>query len=92
YFSKSNDLKGTYININTGVELYPSDGNGPGRIRYVDLEIDVIKTPSDEEVRIIDQHLLKRAVQRGFITKTMAEQARARADAINEELMSSNIL
>jgi predicted RNA-binding protein associated with RNAse of E/G family len=82
-------LKGTYINVNTGVELYPSDGSGPGRIRYIDLEIDVIKTSTEDskEIRVIDQHLLKRAVQRGFITKKMADEARSKADAIYDDLM-----
>ena len=90
YYSRKDELKGTYLNINTGVELYPSNGSGPGRIRYVDLEIDVIKTPFEENgrVRVIDQHLLKRAVQRGFITKEMANQARSRADAIHDELLN----
>jgi predicted RNA-binding protein associated with RNAse of E/G family len=92
YYSRNDELKGTYLNINTGVELYPSNGSGPGRIRYVDLEIDVIKTPFEENgrVRVIDQHLLKRAVQRGFITKEMANQARSRADAIHDELLSQS--
>ncbi|MHA2141561.1 MAG: ribonuclease E/G [Candidatus Thorarchaeota archaeon] len=92
YYSRDNVLKGTYMNINTGVEIYPSNGGGPGRIRYVDLEIDVIKTPLDEngKVRVIDQHLLKRAVQRGFITMEMANQARSRADSIQDELLSQD--
>jgi hypothetical protein len=92
YYSRNDELKGTYLNINTGVELYPSNGSGPGRIRYVDLEIDVIKTPFEENgrVRVIDQHLLKRAVQRGFITKEMANQARSRADAIHAELLGQS--
>lgn len=92
YYSRNDELKGTYLNINTGVELYPSNGSGPGRIRYVDLEIDVIKTPFEENgrVRVIDQHLLKRAVQRGFITKEMADQARSRADAIHDELLGQS--
>jgi len=92
YYSRDDELKGTYLNINTGIELYPSNGNGPGRIRYVDLEIDVIKTPFEENgrVRVIDQHLLKRAVQRGFITKEMATQARSKADAIHNELQNQD--
>ncbi|MFW9792851.1 MAG: ribonuclease E/G [Candidatus Thorarchaeota archaeon] len=86
YFSLDGNLKGTYVNINTGVEVYPSNGNSPGRIRYVDLEIDIVKAPIDEEPRIIDQHLLKRAVQRGFITQKMAEDFRSRAQIICDEL------
>jgi Ribonuclease G/E len=90
YYSRDGDLKGTYVNINTGVEVYPSNGNNPGRIRYVDLEIDVVKAPIAEDPRIIDQHLLKRAVQRGFITQDMADQSRSRAQTICDELMASD--
>ncbi|MHA2322142.1 MAG: DUF402 domain-containing protein [Candidatus Thorarchaeota archaeon] len=90
YYSREGHLKGTYVNINTGVEIYPSNGNSPGRIRYVDLEIDIVKAPITGEPRIIDQHLLKRAVQRGFITEEMADQSRSRAQAICDELMVSS--
>ncbi len=86
YYSRDGDIKGTYVNINTGVEVYPSNGNSPGRIRYVDLEIDVVKAPINEDPRIIDQHLLKRAVQRGFITQEMADQSRSKAQTICDEL------
>ena len=90
YYSRLGHLKGTYVNVNTGVEVYPSNGNSPGRIRYVDLEIDVVKAPITENPRIIDQHLLKRAVQRGFITQEMADQSHSKAQAICDELMVSN--
>jgi predicted RNA-binding protein associated with RNAse of E/G family len=87
YYSKEGTLKGTYVNINTGIEIYPSNGSNPGRIRYVDLEIDVV-APKQGETRIIDQHLLKRAVQRGFITQEMADQARAKAKSVYAELLN----
>ena len=87
YYSQDGNLKGTYVNINTGVEVYPSNGTNPGRIRYIDLEIDVVKAPVDEDPRIIDQHLLKRAAQRGFITEEMANQYRRRAEAVAQELV-----
>ena len=80
YFSRNKQLKGTYVNVNTGVEVYPNTQNSPSRVRYVDLEIDVV-SPAEGETRVIDQHLLKRGVQRGFITKEMADRARAKARA-----------
>jgi len=86
YYSRTGDLKGTYANINTGVEIYPSNGTSPGKIRYVDLEIDVVQAPVNEAPRIIDQHLLKRAVQRGFITEEMAEQSRKRAETVSQQM------
>ncbi len=85
YYSRKGTLKGTYINVNTGVEVYPNNGANPSRVRYLDLEIDVISLPGDGNVRIIDQHLLKRAVQRGFITKDMAQMAREKAQSIYKE-------
>jgi Ribonuclease G/E len=85
YYSRDDQLKGTYVNINTGVELYPSNGNSPSRIRYVDLEIDIVN-PVGGKARVIDQHLLKRAVQRGFISQDMANQAKEKAEAICMEL------
>ena len=87
YYSREGNLKGTYVNINTGVEVYPSNGSSPGKIRYIDLEIDVVKAPVNEEPRIIDQHLLKRAVQRGFVTEEMANQYRRRAENIAQNLV-----
>jgi predicted RNA-binding protein associated with RNAse of E/G family len=87
YYSRNGRVKGTYVNINTGVEVYPSNGSSPGRIRYIDLEIDVVRAPVDQEPRIIDQHLLKRAVQRGFITEEMANQSRAKAETAFQQLV-----
>jgi predicted RNA-binding protein associated with RNAse of E/G family len=78
YYSRDDRHKGTYVNVNTGVEIYPGNGNVPSTIRYVDLEIDVV-APKRGQIRIIDQHLLKRAVQRGFITDEMADIARSKA-------------
>jgi hypothetical protein len=86
YYSRTGILKGTYANINTGVEVYPSNGTSPGKIRYVDLEIDVVKAPVNENPRIIDQHLLKRAVQRGFITEEMADQSRRKAEVVAQQM------
>lgn len=80
YYSREGTHKGTYANINTGTEIYPGNGSMPGTIRYVDLEIDVV-APKAGQTRIIDQHLLKRAVQRDFITEEMAEIARSKAKA-----------
>ena len=86
YYSRTGELKGTYANINTGVEVYPSNGTSPGKIRYIDLEIDVVKAPADQPPRIIDQHLLKRAVQRGFITEEIAELSRKKAQTVADQM------
>ena len=88
YYSKEDQLKGTYVNLNTGVEVYPGNGSIPGSIRYIDLEIDVV-SPKMGETRIIDQHLLKRAVQRGFISEEMAEVAKLKAEAEYKKLIEA---
>lgn len=91
YFSREGQLKGIYVNINTGIEIYPSNDVNPCRIRYIDLEIDVV-APVDGETRIIDQHLLKKAIQRGFITVDMADQAENTAKTVFDELTNGVIL
>ena len=67
------------------VEIVPAH-----HILAVDLEIDIVKAPINDNPRIIDQHLLKKAVQRGFITEEMADQFRSKAQAICDELMITN--
>ena len=53
YYSRDGALKGIYININTPIEFYAD------RVRYVDLEIDVVQRPG-EPAQIIDEHDLQR--------------------------------
>lgn len=67
YYSSSKELKGEYYNINTPVEYYPD------RIRYLDLEVDVIVDKG--EVRIIDKNKLEEAVEQGIINLNLAEKA-----------------
>ncbi|MEM2934042.1 MAG: DUF402 domain-containing protein [Methanocellales archaeon] len=67
YYSSSKELKGEYYNINTPVEFYPN------RIRYLDLEVDVIVDKG--EVRTIDKNKLEKAVEQGYINFNLAEKA-----------------
>jgi len=66
YFSRDERYKGTYININTPVELYPA------KIRYVDLEADICVWPNGE-IKKIDNEKLEEAVSRGLISERLAE-------------------
>jgi len=66
YFSKSGEWKGTYINLNTPVEVYPKT------IRYVDLEVDVCIQP-DGTFKVVDMEKLEKALENGFISKTLFE-------------------
>jgi len=68
YFDRQGNLKGEFYNINTPIEFYP-DG-----IRYVDLEVDVVRWP-DGRVKLTDEADLERAVERGFIREELADRA-----------------
>lgn len=78
YFSRSGKYKGSYININTPIELYPFG------IRYVDLEIDVCVWP-DGKVKTLDEESLERAVAVGIINEKLADTAKRKV----REILSS---
>jgi hypothetical protein len=69
YFSKDGHHKGTYINLNTPVELYPYG------IRYVDLEVDVCVWPSGR-VGKVDEEKLESAAVEGVVTKRLVEMVK----------------
>jgi protein associated with RNAse G/E len=75
YFREDGQLIGTYYNINTLVEFYPD------RLRYVDLEIDVVCWP-DGRIQIIDQEGLNRHWEAGYVSKTLKERAEAAANEV----------
>lgn len=77
YYSPAGELKGEYYNINTPIEIYPN------RIRYVDLEIDVVRLPAGDP-QVIDEERLENAIKQGWITERLAETARAVARAVLE--------
>jgi protein associated with RNAse G/E len=74
YFRQDGQRIGTYYNINTLVEFYPD------RLRYLDLEIDVVRWP-DGKIQIIDQEGLNRDWEAGYVSKTLKQRAE---DAANE--------
>jgi probable ribonuclease FAU-1 len=69
YYNKDGKLRGTYLNINTPVEIYSS------YFRYIDLEIDVLIWP-DGRREIVDMNELDQAEALGIVTKTLAQKAR----------------
>jgi len=75
YFSPSGGWKGTYVNLNTPVEVYPK------AIRYVDLEVDVCIQP-DGTSEILDMEKLEKALQKGFISKTLFETVKEKVKKI----------
>jgi hypothetical protein len=79
YYSRDGRLKGEYYNINTPVELYPQ------RIRYVDLEVDLIRR-GEEAPFLIDQESLALLAARGMIGRVLKEKALEVAKGLNEGL------
>jgi len=77
YFSKDGEWKGTYINLNTPVEVYPKT------IRYVDLEVDVCIQP-DGTVKVLDMEKLEKALENGFISKSLFEIVKEKVKKITE--------
>ncbi len=72
YFRYDGQLIGKYYNINTLVEFYPD------KIRYVDLEIDVVKWP-DGKVEIIDEEILNRQFESGYLSEALKQKAKKTA-------------
>lgn len=77
YYSKSGAFKGVYLNINTPPEI------SCGKIRYYDLEVDVVIT-AEGEAKIIDEKKLRKTYEEGIINE---EQYR-RYMRITEKLLN----
>jgi len=75
YFAKDGRYKGTYINLNTPIELYPYG------IRYVDLEVDVCVWPNGR-VKKLDEKKLKEATAEGIITPKLARIVKEKLQGI----------
>jgi len=81
YFSKNGKLKGTYINLNTPIELYPH------AIRYVDLEVDICVWPNGKVERL-DEEKLGEALKEGFVTERLVEIVKEKTYQIMKGLVS----
>lgn len=77
YFSEDGRCKGTYVNINTPVEVYPS------AIRYVDLEVDVCIQP-DGTMKVLDVEKLEKALENGLVSKKIREVVKEKVKEIKE--------
>jgi len=82
YYSKDREFKGEYYNINTPVEIYWD------RIRYVDLEVDVLRWP-DGKVEIIDSAKLEEAYHNDIISQWLLEEAKRRAEELRASILKS---
>ncbi len=79
YRGEDGERKGTYVNVCTPVELFPSVA------RYVDLYVDVVKRPGGEVERV-DAEELAAAVEAGYVSEELAEKARSVAGAVENAL------
>jgi len=75
YFSKEGQIKGTYINLNTPIELYPY------AIRYIDLEADVCVWP-DGRVETLDVEKLEEALTKGLVTEKLVKIVKEKTSQI----------
>lgn len=80
YYSKNDEFKGAYYNINTPIEFYP-----PNRLRYIDLAIDVVKWPNGE-AKIIDKEELNEAYENREISEKLKIKAEQKAQEIFEKV------
>lgn len=77
YFSNEGQWKGTYINLNTPVEVYPET------IRYVDLEVDVCIQP-DDTVKVVDMEKLEKAWKNKVISDPLFHTIKEKVEKITE--------
>jgi len=68
YYSPDGKLKGVYVNINT-----PPEVAGDALV-YLDLEVDVVKTPNGKR-EVIDEEKLRAHHEAGVVTSELLEKA-----------------
>jgi hypothetical protein len=79
YRSDDGGRRGTYVNVCTPVEVFPS------AVRYVDLHVDVVKH-ADGTVERLDDDELDAAVEADQLPASLAEKARSVASALESAL------
>lgn len=77
YFSSDGRYKGTYINLNTPVELYPD------KIRYVDLEVDVCLWP-DGKMEKLDLDKLEGKIYGGYVSEKLGDIVKTKLEEITD--------
>jgi len=68
YFSREEEVKGVYVNVNTPLEVVY--GEHPF-LRYIDLVVDVVRVGSD--IRVVDREKFEYLVSRGVLLRRDAE-------------------
>ncbi len=84
YFRADGTPIGEIYNIHTPPELYP-DG-----VRYLDLEVDVVRYP-DGKVAVVDEDVLARKAEEGLIPAPLAERALKEARELEAQLHNEGV-
>ena len=79
YFSRYSSYKGTYVNINTPIEIYPSE------IRYVDLEVDICIWP-DGKIKTIEYEKLEKAMSLGLVSERIVQISKSEVKRILDSI------
>jgi hypothetical protein len=79
YYSAAAKLKGEYYNINTPVELYPHG------VRYVDLEVDVVRRVGEKPF-MVDRDILAILAKEGRIGASLEKMAMDVAEKLIDNL------
>jgi predicted kinase len=79
YYRADGTLLGELFNVGTPAEF------SPGNVRYVDLEVDVVRRP-DGRVEVVDEADLEAAVRSGAVPAPLAAAAGALAERLAERL------
>jgi len=80
YFRRDGQVIGEYYNINTLIEFYPD------KIRYVDLEMDVVRWP-DGTVEVIDERELNTQFKSGYLSEELKDMAIRTAHELKEAIL-----
>jgi len=79
YFRAGGEKIGDYYNVNTPVEFYPD------RIRYVDLEVDVVRFPGGR-VEVIDEREVWKQFEAGHLGAALRDRALSEASRLSDSL------
>ena len=79
YFSKEGTFKGTYVNLNTPIEMYPT------KVRYVDLEVDICLWP-DGKIREMDREKLGLWISQGYVSERLGQIVKEKVEEIINSL------
>ncbi len=82
YYRADEMFTGAYYNINTPIEYYPD------KIRYIDLEIDVVER-AEKPAEIVDKQTLQHYYEQGFIGQKLYDTALEQAEKIVQATQES---